>query len=115
MDIRDKIRGAGPLKLQRTLSGDLDHILLKALRKEPQRRYPSAQAFAEDLRAYSLGLPVSSASRHVQLPRQQQAATNSLAATAVVFAMIMVCPVRWRLCVKRALHEAAGPRGTTFQ
>jgi len=46
-------------KLRRTLSGDLDQILLKALRKEAQRRYSSAQTFADDLRSYSLGLPVS--------------------------------------------------------
>lgn len=58
------IRQSGPRstsseKLQRTLSGDLDQILLKALRKEPPRRYASAQDFAEDLRSYALGLPVS--------------------------------------------------------
>ncbi len=52
-------RNTSPDKLRRTLSGDLDQILLKALRKEPQRRYASAQSFAEDLRAYALGLPVS--------------------------------------------------------
>jgi eukaryotic-like serine/threonine-protein kinase len=52
-------RNTTPDKLRRTLSGDLDHILLKALRKEPQRRYASAQDFAKDLRSYALGLPVS--------------------------------------------------------
>ena len=52
-------RNTSPDKLRRMLSGDLDQILLKALRKEPQRRYASAQAFAEDLRSYTLGLPVS--------------------------------------------------------
>ncbi len=52
-------RSTSSEKLQRTLSGDLDQILLKALRKEPPRRYASAQDFAEDLRAYALGLPVS--------------------------------------------------------
>jgi serine/threonine protein kinase len=46
-------------KVRHTLFGDLDQILLKALRKEPQRRYASARDFAEDLRAYTLGLPVS--------------------------------------------------------
>lgn len=46
-------------KLRRTLSGDLDQIVLKALRKEPHHRYPSAQALADDLQAYGLGLPVS--------------------------------------------------------
>jgi serine/threonine protein kinase len=52
-------RDTTPEKLRRRLSGDLDQILLKALRKEPQLRYGSAQDFAEDLRCYSLGLPVS--------------------------------------------------------
>ncbi|MGC2645432.1 MAG: serine/threonine-protein kinase [Candidatus Sulfotelmatobacter sp.] len=52
-------RNTTPEKLRRKLSGDLDQILLKALRKEPRLRYGSAQDFAEDLRCYSLGLPVS--------------------------------------------------------
>ncbi|MGA9510049.1 MAG: serine/threonine-protein kinase, partial [Candidatus Sulfotelmatobacter sp.] len=52
-------RNTTPEKLRRKLSGDLDQILLKALRKEPQLRYGSAQDFAEDLRCYTLGLPVS--------------------------------------------------------
>jgi len=36
-------------KLRRQLSGDLDTIVLKALRKEPQRRYASAERFSDDL------------------------------------------------------------------
>jgi non-specific serine/threonine protein kinase/serine/threonine-protein kinase len=52
-------RSTSPDKLRRMLSGDLDQILLKALRKEAPRRYASAQSFAEDLRAYATGLPVS--------------------------------------------------------
>ncbi|MEO3690969.1 serine/threonine-protein kinase [Roseateles paludis] len=41
------------------LAGDLDNILLKALEKEPERRYASVDAFAADLRAYLGGYPVS--------------------------------------------------------
>ncbi len=44
--------------LRRELRGDLDAILLKALRKEPEARYPSASAFAEDLKRYLAGRPV---------------------------------------------------------
>jgi serine/threonine protein kinase/tetratricopeptide (TPR) repeat protein len=40
------------------LRGDLDNIVLKALRKEPQRRYVSVQEFAEDIRRHLEGLPV---------------------------------------------------------
>jgi eukaryotic-like serine/threonine-protein kinase len=52
-------RNTTPEKLRRTLSGDLDQIVLKALRKEPERRYATVQDLSEDLRAYSLALPVS--------------------------------------------------------
>ena len=40
------------------LRGDLDFILLKALRKEPEKRYSSVEQFADDIRRYLDGLPV---------------------------------------------------------
>ncbi len=44
--------------LRRELSGDLDSIVLMALRKEPARRYASVDQFASDIRRYLDGLPV---------------------------------------------------------
>jgi serine/threonine protein kinase len=43
----------------RMLRGDLDTIALKAISKEPQRRYASAEHFAEDLRRFLEGWPIS--------------------------------------------------------
>lgn len=40
------------------IRGDLDNIVLKALRKEPERRYSSAENFAEDVKNHLRGLPV---------------------------------------------------------
>lgn len=40
------------------LKGDLDNIVLKALRKEPERRYATVEQFAEDIRRHQAGLPV---------------------------------------------------------
>jgi len=40
------------------LRGDLDSIALKALRKEPERRYTSVAALADDIKRYLDGLPV---------------------------------------------------------
>ncbi len=40
------------------LEGDLDSIALKALNRDPARRYPSAAAFGEDLRRFLAGRPV---------------------------------------------------------
>src|SRR2546425_12355183 len=42
----------------RHLRGDLDNIVLMALRKEPQRRYASVEQFSEDIRRHLEGLPV---------------------------------------------------------
>jgi eukaryotic-like serine/threonine-protein kinase len=42
----------------RLLRGDLDNIVLKAMRKEPHRRYQSAAEFSEDIRRHLVGLPV---------------------------------------------------------
>jgi non-specific serine/threonine protein kinase/serine/threonine-protein kinase len=44
--------------LARRLRGDLDTILLTALRKEPARRYGSVEQFAGDVRRHLDGLPV---------------------------------------------------------
>jgi serine/threonine protein kinase/predicted negative regulator of RcsB-dependent stress response len=45
-------------KLRRRLAGDLDNIVLMAMRKEAQRRYSSVEQFSEDLRRHLAGLPV---------------------------------------------------------
>jgi eukaryotic-like serine/threonine-protein kinase len=50
-------RDGQPDRLKRALSGDLDNIILMALRKEPQRRYASCAEFSEDLRRHLEGLP----------------------------------------------------------
>ncbi|HSB55806.1 MAG TPA: serine/threonine-protein kinase, partial [Gemmatimonadales bacterium] len=47
-----------PAPRRRELSGDLDTIVLKALEKDPLRRYPSAEALLEDLRRYDGGRPI---------------------------------------------------------
>ena len=52
------VRGTSPDRLQRVLAGDLDAIVMMALRKEPRRRYGSAELLAEDIERYLCGLPV---------------------------------------------------------
>src|SRR5262249_18038620 len=44
--------------LRQRLRGDLDNILLKALRKEPERRYSSVEQFADDIHRHLEGRPV---------------------------------------------------------
>lgn len=52
------IHNLEPHRLKKILSGDLDRIVLMAMRKEASKRYASALAFANDLENYLQGEPV---------------------------------------------------------
>jgi serine/threonine protein kinase/tetratricopeptide (TPR) repeat protein len=51
-------RGLSPQRLRARLSGDLDAIVSMAMRKEPDRRYPSVEALADDVNRHLTGRPV---------------------------------------------------------
>jgi serine/threonine protein kinase len=51
-------RDGQPYRLRQRLVGDLDNIVLMALRKEPARRYACVDQFSDDLRRYLEGKPV---------------------------------------------------------
>ena len=55
---RARDRSTTPEQLRRALNGDLDKICLRALRKEPARRYGSVEQFSEDIRRHLEGHPV---------------------------------------------------------
>ncbi len=53
-----KTRGVSSTRLRGLLRGDLDVIVLMALRKEPQRRYVSVEQFSADIGRFLGGMPV---------------------------------------------------------
>ena len=55
-------REGTPERLRRRLRGDLDNIVLMAMRKEPERRYISVSQFSEDIRRHLDGFAVSARS-----------------------------------------------------
>ncbi len=58
IDTVSEARSEPPDGLRGRLKGDLDSIVLMAMRKEPQRRYSSVEQFSEDIRRHLEGLPV---------------------------------------------------------
>ncbi len=51
-------RAIRPEELPRRLRGDLDIIVMKAIRKEPKHRYASVEAFANDIERHLSGMPI---------------------------------------------------------
>src|SRR5581483_748120 len=51
-------RSSSPERLRKRLNGDLDNILLMALKKDPARRYRSVEQLQEDLKRHLDNLPV---------------------------------------------------------
>jgi non-specific serine/threonine protein kinase/serine/threonine-protein kinase len=58
VDLARAITEDPPLALGPKFDRDLDNIVQMALRKEPERRYPSVEQLSEDLRRYLEGYPV---------------------------------------------------------
>ncbi|MEP7336646.1 MAG: serine/threonine-protein kinase [Acidobacteriota bacterium] len=84
-----RARNEPPEKLRRRLAGDLDNIVLMALRKEPQRRYTSVEQFSEDLRRYLDGLTVAASRdtftyRSTKFVRRHKAGVTALATIALL-------------------------------
>ena len=55
---RPSVAVAADAARARRLRGDLDSIVQEALRKEPERRYPSVERLADDIERHLAGLPV---------------------------------------------------------
>ncbi|HEX6792712.1 MAG TPA: protein kinase [Casimicrobiaceae bacterium] len=113
--------GTSLSRLRADLSGDLDTIIAKALRKDPATRYATIEAFADDLRRHRLRLPVLARpdSRWYRGRRfLQRNAWPVAAASTVVLALITAMAVslvmlqRADESAERARQEAAVANAT---
>jgi serine/threonine-protein kinase len=92
----------------RELEGDLDTIVLRALAREPARRYPSAAAFADDLRRALDGRPVAARpdSAGYRLRKFVGRHRVGVAASALVVATLIAGLAVSLLQAERARREA---------
>jgi len=107
-------RGSTPQKLQKQLNGDLDNIVLMALRKDPSRRYASAERFAEDIRCHLENLPVIARTDTVRYRTAKFIVRHKtgVAATLTIAALLIVSMVgiSWEAHVARVQRVRAERR-----
>jgi non-specific serine/threonine protein kinase/serine/threonine-protein kinase len=72
------------------LKGDLDNIILKALRKEPERRYSSAENFAEDIRRHQVGLPVTARPNTFAYRAEKFVSRNKVSVIAAILILLAI-------------------------
>ncbi|MCP3961609.1 MAG: serine/threonine protein kinase [bacterium] len=82
-------RGTSPRHLRRQLEGDLDTIVLMALRKEPHRRYGSVEQLSEDIRRHLVGLPVVAQADTIGYRARKFVRRNKLAVAVVVGFLVL--------------------------
>lgn len=100
------------------LRGDLDNIVLMAMRKEPERRYRSVEQFSEDIRRYLTGLPVVARKdtfnyRAGKFARRHKASVAVLALLAFFAVVLAVLAIRTARERDRANQEAATAQAVT--
>src|SRR5205085_442845 len=87
------------------LKGDLDNIVLMAMRKEPQRRYASVEQFAEDIRRHLDGLPVI-ARKDTFAYRAGKFVTRNKVAVGVALAFALLLAASLVLIVQQSVRAA---------
>jgi serine/threonine-protein kinase len=113
----DRIADA-PTRLARQLAGDLDNILLMAMRKEPERRYQSVEQFSEDIRRHLAGMPVTARKdtfgyRAEKFVRRHRAGVAILGLLVLLAVAMVVQALRIAQERDRANQEAATAQAVT--
>lgn len=107
--------GTSVRALSRSLSGDLDNILLMALRKEPARRYVSVEALAGDVRRYLDGFPVKARPDSVTYVSGRFLRRNALpvataASVLLLLGFLLALSVRFAVTSRAQAREIARER-----
>lgn len=107
-------RESSPQTLKRKLRGDLDAIVLKALRRNPADRYQSAAQLADDLRRYLAREPVSALPENplyrIRLFLARNRAIAATVAAAVTLVLLFAVVAAWQARTARLQRDLATRR-----
>ncbi len=103
-ELISSMRDGDPRRLGRRLKGDVDAIVLKALRKEPSQRYGSVEQLAEDIRRFLDGRPVTARKGTFTYRTAKFVRRNRLA--LAVFLLILGFSISTTMLWREAVQES---------
>jgi serine/threonine-protein kinase len=113
----DQGRREPPQQLAKRLRGDLDTIVLKALRKEPERRYASVEQLRLDIERYLSGQPVTAQKDTLRYRARKflKRHTRAVAAALIVVMLIAGLTVVYTIGLSRERDRAQREAGKANQ
>ena len=109
-ELVSKVREGSPAKLHRRLRGDLDNIALKALRKEPDRRFISVEQFSEDIRRNLDGLPITARKDSWNYRAGKFIQRHKMGSAATAFAVVVLIAGVFLIVREARIAQANGRR-----
>ena len=100
-------------RVGRQLEGDLDTIVQKAIRKEPEARYGSAEQFGSDVRRFLRGRPITAQPPTWRYRTKKFVRRNGIAVVATVAALAMLVGYAITVTVQQSRIVAERDRATT--
>jgi serine/threonine protein kinase/tetratricopeptide (TPR) repeat protein len=108
------VRGVEPARLSRLVRGELDWIVMKALEKDRNRRYETANALASDVQRYLTDVPVQACppSTWYRLRKFARRNKTALAVAGLIVLFMALLGSGWIWVIRdRALRQAEVARG----
>jgi Tol biopolymer transport system component/serine/threonine protein kinase len=108
-----EFRHTQPGELRKSLAGDLDNIVLMALRKEPRRRYASVREMAEDIRRHLDGRPTTARKDGVPYRTGKMIGRHrkGMMAAVAIPALVLLGIGAWRWAgLREGVAEEGAPR-----
>ena len=106
-------------KIYHHLKGDIDNIILKAMHKDPSRRYLSVEQFSEDIRRHLVGIPVIACKETVgyRLSKfiQRHKVGFTLSSLLIVLLVISIITISWQANVASEERDNARIEAKKFE
>jgi tetratricopeptide (TPR) repeat protein len=113
------VRDEKPEKVYYHLKGDIDNIILKAMHKDPVRRYASVEQFSEDIRRHLVGVPVIARSDTIGYRLNKFIKRHTIGfVTSVVFVLFLIASViliSWQANVASEERDNASSEARNFE